>query len=89
MTNALEVLKEFRYPDCSWYPHEKESDPCRHCDSFAGGIISALSAAGLVIVPKVPTEKMMKAALRYLEDDTQDALPHGVWQVMVETASDE
>lgn len=67
MTDAREVLKAFMYPDCSWLPHDKEGDPCRHCDSFAEGIIAALSAAGLT--PPMPTGRLHKAL--------QDAFQYG------------
>lgn len=86
MSNAREVIALEL-----WRCKDRADDKGNKLTSnqFSDAIIAALSAAGLVIVPKEPTEKMMQAALRYVDDDTQDALPHGVWQVMVEAATDE
>lgn len=82
MSDARTVIEKV---DDDW---RHPSDKCDRSD-FPDAILAALAEAGLVVVPRKPTEKMMQAALRYVDDDTQDALPHGVWQVMIEVANEQ
>jgi hypothetical protein len=86
MTDAREVLRDHFYGDCSYLPHHRHDDKCVQCETRAGGIIAALTSAGLVIVPKEPTEKMLKAGFtpRWADFDAGCT-----WRDMVEAASDE
>lgn len=84
MSKAREVIAGWLLDHPDYYDRPGTSDMGK-----ADAILAALAEAGLVVVPRKPTEKMMQAALRYVDDDTQDALPHGVWQVMIEAANEQ
>ena len=86
MTDAREVIaKHLRWYALKDDVAEREADI----------IIAALSAAGLVIVPKVCTEKMAEAYdnIDFIRQGTlvYSVYDQGeeVWRVMVEAASDE
>jgi len=70
-----------------WHEHQ------RHAETA----IAALNAAGLVVVPKEPTKKMIKAALKYKDDGapawahkiyggTTISTPEGIYKAMIEEA---
>lgn len=80
---AAEIFRQYKAN-----PHWDDAKQVVECLNH-DAILAALAEAGLVVVPRKPTEKMMQAALRYVDDDTQDALPHGVWQVMIEAANEQ
>ena len=75
MTNARKIIAGH----IRWYTLGGDAD-VREADA----IIAALAAAGLVIVPKEPTEKMKIAghAKRY-------PFASDVWRAMLEAATDE
>jgi hypothetical protein len=78
MTDAREAITE--YLNCSIASGGKGWTTQQHADA----IIAALAAAGLVIVPKEPTLKMLLKARAGTE------LTHrGVYRAMVEAATDE
>ena len=67
------------------------ADPVRldvgNWDICTDNIIAALAAAGLTIVPKEPTEKMIRAGEHDRKFVTSG--PDTVWRVMVEAANGE
>jgi len=70
------------------------ADPVRldvgNWDICTDNIIAALAAAGLVIVPKEPTEKMNSAGVnRYVTLKVGASITDNIWRAMVEAASDE
>lgn len=57
-------------------------------DICTDNILSALDKAGYAVVPQMPTEKMVKAALSYIRDDAPCANPHGVFKAMLTAAKE-
>lgn len=51
-------------------------------------VLAALDAAGYAVVPRMPTEKMVKAALSYIRDDAPCSNPHGVYKAMITAAKE-
>lgn len=56
--------------------------------SETDAILSALDAAGYAVVPRMPTDGMVKAALTYIKDDAPCANPHGVYNAMLTAAKE-
>jgi hypothetical protein len=87
MTDARTILA------CVNVPKEVTETHVRTVETILGSanadaIISALSAAGLVIVPVVPTKKMRYAAID-ADNCVYGETAELVWRAMVEAASDE
>lgn len=57
-------------------------------DRQAAAVLSALSAAGLAVVPVVPTQAMLLAAPGRDRQDTEASMYHGIWRAMVAAAKD-
>lgn len=83
MTDARTVLADW-ISDVAC-PLGFEHKPGKSDFDYADAIIAALAAAGYVIVPKEPTEKMLfKAHKHGILHDVRTS-----WRAMVEAASDE
>lgn len=65
-----------------------ENMPVREVMRGADAILSALDKAGYAVVPRMPTDGMVKAALTYIKDDAPCANPHGVYNAMLTAAKE-
>ena len=75
MTDAREVI--FRWLSFTGYTHEDDQD------ADVTSIHAALAEAGLVVVPREPTFKMVMATVGPIKDSLE------TWRAMVGAASDE
>lgn len=75
-----------------------ESDIERYVEQYAevdmeaaAAVLTAIEAAGMVIVPREPTEEMIQAAKNaalYLDSCEYDATePAGIWRTMIDAAT--
>ena len=92
MTDVREVIKGSFFSDCGWHPHQMIADFCPQCDGRVDDILAALKAAGLVVVPREPTEKMLIAAdhgTLGVVGKSVTFMRKAVWRAMVEAETDE
>ncbi len=79
MTSAVEVIKDAIWPLTEWDGTESNAL------AASQAAVSALDAAGFVVVPKEPTEAMMRA-FQNMTDDNGSCLVAPGYRAMIQAA---